>query len=450
MYSVIIGGGVVGSHLARMLSHEGHDVALADSSERVIERLEESLDVKLAVGNGASLPMLKDLKAEFADLLLAVSGDDEVNLLACLMAKRMGAKKVLARVRNEAYALGKVQSYQSIIGIDLLICPERLASNAITGLLLAPGAVAVENLAGGRVQLRAFPVGSTSRLVGRTLREIALPPSILIVAIQRESKAIIPGGSDTLELGDQAYVLGTPEHLSEAAPAFGTPSGAVRRVVVLGGGQVGLSIAQSLEAHDLDVRLIERSRPRCRELSEILSKTVVLTGDGTDLSLLREEHVSTADSFVAVSGVDSTNILSGLLSKELGVRSSVVLIERPEYLPLIERLGIDSAVSPRVLAAQEILQFVRRGQVSSAVVLGDQVAEILEIVPHPKSKVVGKALSEIHFPKGALAASIVNEDRVVVPSGDYVISKDDLVIVFALPEAVPKIEKIFKVKRASG
>lgn len=450
MYTVIIGGGVVGSHLAEMLSNEGHDVALVDFSDRVIERLEESLDVRLLHGNGASMRVLKELKAEFADLLLAVSGDDEVNLLACLMGKRMGAKKVVARIRNEEYALGKKQGYRSIIGIDLLICPEQLASNAITGLLLAPGAVAVEDLAGGRIQLRAHPITANNPLAGRPLREIEFPKSTLVVGIQRQSRAIIPTGNDTLEVGDQAYVLGEMEHLSEVARMFATSTGSVRRIVVLGGGQIGLSIARSLEAHDLDVRLIERNRARCKELSQTLSRTVVLTGDGTDLSLLREEHVSTADSFVAVSGVDSTNILSGLLSKELGVKSSIVLIERPEYLPLIERLGIDSTVSPRVLAAQEILQFVRRGQVSSVVVLGDQVAEILEIVAQPKSKVVGKPLSDVKFPKGALAASIVSGDQVIVPSGDYVTQTGDLVVVFSLPEAVPKVEKIFKVKRASA
>ncbi|MCK4548204.1 MAG: Trk system potassium transporter TrkA [Candidatus Eisenbacteria sp.] len=447
MYTVIIGGGIVGTYLARVLSHEGHDVALADSSERVIDQLEETLDVKLAVGNGASLGILKELGAERADLLLAVSGNDEINLLACLTAKRMGTKRTVARARNEDYARGKNLSYASIAGIDRLICPERLTSNAITNLLLTPGAVAVEKLAGGRVQLRTLPVTANSPLAGKALRDIKLPQSTLIVAIERESKALIPSGDDSLETGDQAFVLGQPDQLSEVAGMFGALTSSVRRVVVLGGGQIGFSIAKSLEAHDPNVRLIERNRNRCRALSETLSKTVVLNGDGTDMNLLREERVATADAFVAVSGVDSTNILSGLLSKELGVKTSIVLIERPEYLPLIERLGIDQAVSPRILAGQEIMQFVRRGQVSSAVVLGEQVAEILEIVARPSSKVMGRPLSEVSFPKGAIAAVIVSEDRVVVPTGDYVTKDGDLVIVFAMPDAIPKVEKLFRVKK---
>ncbi len=447
MYTVIVGGGIVGSYLAGVLSRDGYDVALVDSSESTIALLEESLDVKLATGNGASLRVLKDMGTEHADLLLAVSGNDEINILACLMGKRMGAKRVVARTRNEDYALGKNHSYSSIAGIDRMICPERLTSNAITNLLLTPGAVAVENLAGGRVQLRAFPVSDQNPLVGRRLRDIRLPESTLIVAIQRSAKAIIPTGDDTLEAGDQAYVLGQLERLAEVASLFDASKGPVHRVVVLGGGQIGLSIARSLEAHDLDVRLIEKSASRCRELSETLSRTVVLNGDGTDMNLLKEERVSTADAFVAVSGEDSTNILSGLLAKELGVKSSFVLIERPEYLALVERLGIDQAVSPRILAGKEILQFARRGQVTSTVVLGDQVAEILEIVAHPKSKVVGRPLSEVSFPRGSIAAPIVSGDQVVVPKGDYVAKEGDLVIVFAMPDAIPKLEKIFKVKR---
>jgi trk system potassium uptake protein TrkA len=433
----------VGFHLASVLSREGHEVSVLDRSSSAIQRVNESLDVLTIVGHGASVKALRDAEVAGADLFVAVTDADEVNLLSCLAARSMGAKRTVARVSSWVYLRGARRVYRDLLGLDLVISPEALASAEISKAVKSPAVVSLETFAAGKVIVKQLKLDRLCKFVRKKLKDVNLPEGTLVAGVLRGGEMIIPHGEDSLQVGDCAYVIGEAESMERVEKIFGLEIPPTQRVVIMGGGEVGFQTAKMLRRVHLDVRVIEKDESRCAYLSEYLQGVTVLHGDGTQLSFLKEE-MSDIDLFVGASGDDEVNILSALLAKELGAKKSVVVVEKADYALVYDRVGVDQAISPRHMAANAILKFLRRGNVVSVAVLEDGKAEVLEVIAGAQSRIVGKKLSETRFPKGSLVGAIVRAEGVIVPHGDDVITRGDTVILFVLPEVLQKVGNLFQ------
>jgi trk system potassium uptake protein TrkA len=440
---IIIGAGKVGFSLAQMLSYENHDVVVIEKKPLRQKIVEENLDVQTILGSGASTSVLEEAGVAEADLLIAVTEIDELNMISCLIAKQYGVKKTVARIRNPEYLENTKFSPTTSIGIDLVINPERVTAKMISKLIHVPEAINVEYYADGKVQLLELYIKKDSPVVNKSLIEINFPKPNLIVAILRDEKMIIPRGSDVLKPGDLIFVIAETKNMLAVEKVLGEKRTKVENVIILGGGRIGYYLAKLLEKKPVSVKVIDKDLEVCRKISSELNDTLVLHGDGTDISLLEEEDTGKADMFIAVTNDDKVNLLVSLLAKHLGAKKTAAQIRRSDYVPLIEKVGIDVAVSPRMLTAGAILQFIRRGDIVSVTLLGSAKAEMIELVVPDSSKIVKKPLKKLKFPRHAIIGAIVRGNDVIVPTGDDFINPGDRVMVFALPEAIKKVEKFF-------
>lgn len=449
MNIIVIGMGEVGKHIANVLSGEEHDVRIVDSNPDVLARVSGQLDAMSMLGQGAAPRTLKQLGVERCDLLIAVTSNDEINMLACHLAKELGARKTIARISGSEYLDGGVGFYYNLLGIDLVLSPQILAAMEITKLIRSLDAVLVENFADNRVEMLQLPIKESRAVVGVPLKDLRTPRNVLVAAILRNEEILVPSGNDSLQVDDEVFLIGRTEDIGKSEAMFGhkeaTP---YRKVVIVGGGDIGLGVATALEGSGHEVYLIEWNKQRCTELAEQLSDTVVINGDGTNLSLLQELGVQRADVFVTVSRRDEVNLMSALLAKELGVRKTIALVHRPDYTAIYEHLGVDATISPRRFAAAQILKYVRAGEVVSVSVLEGGKGEALEIVVPERAPIVGKPLREVNIPRGAVIGAMAGPHGVVVPTGDTVIHPGSTVIVFTTPAVRPEVEKFFAKKRA--
>ena len=447
MKIIIIGAGKVGFSLAQRLSSEKHDIVVIEKDSERKEIIDKYLDVMTIRGNGASPRVLEAAGVRTSDLLIAVTDLDEVNMIACMIAKKYGAKKTIARIRDSEYAEGSFEFFSSNIGIDYIINPELVTAVEISKVLKVPAALGVEDYANGKVQLVELRVDPNSKIVGQTLKEAEFPPSVLIAAILRNDKIIIPKGDDILAKGDIVFLLGQTESMEKAEEIIGTALPPVKRVMILGGGRTGLYLAKILESYDMDIELIESDLEQCEYLSSELEKTLVLHGDGSDLDLLYEESAGDADAFIALTNDDKTNFLIALLAKELGAKKTIVQVKRSDYIPILERVaGIDVSISPRIITAAFILKLVRRGDVVSVSLLESDKAEALELEIKNPAPYLDIPLYKVHFPNDTLVGAIVRGEKVIIPNGQDVLKLGDKVVVFALPQQVSKVENFFAQK----
>ncbi|MFC1660077.1 Trk system potassium transporter TrkA [Gemmatimonadota bacterium] len=446
MRVIIVGAGEVGYHLAERLSQEHQDVVVIEYDPDRAERASDVLDVMTVVGNGASIPVLEKAGVRGARMLLAVTSKDEVNLISCLAASRLGVEYNIARISNpDYYARGSVLSRERL-GIDLMINPEREAAEETFQLLRSAAATDMVNFADGRVQLVGVMVREGAPVAGKTLRHLSEDLAgyhFLTAAIVRGEETIIPDGASTIETGDLLYVLSPASEVSAIPPLAGHEPFELKRVMIAGGSAEGLYLAQLLEEHDVECTVLDHDRRRCLELAEILPKSLVLHADATDLELLEMEGVSGVDGFVSCTGSDETNLLSSLLAKTVGARKVVSLVEKFDYLPLVPKVGVDVAVSPRMSTVNAILRYVRSGRVMTMASLKGIAAEAIEFQVGQDSAIINKPLSELDFPAGALIGTIIRGDLIVMPKGADRILPGDEVIVFALPDAISEIEKLF-------
>jgi trk system potassium uptake protein TrkA len=440
---LVIGGGDIGATLCERLAAENKDVVLVESSEERLRQLREVADVQVVHGNGASPRVLRAAGLDDAEMLIAVTDSDAVNLIACLVASQESViPKKIARVRDPDLAA----ALPGIFGddpLDLNINPEEEAANAIFKTLKAPGAGAVFEFAEGRVQVVAFSVDQPCEAAGVVLSELKAKLGIEtnIVAVSRDEELLIPDGSTQILLGDRIYAAGRPDALASLAELLGKKSAPARRVVISGGGGTTYHLAQLLEAdEEVTAKIIEPDGERCKFLVENLKRSVVLRGQGTDPSLLREENIESADAFLALTPDDEDNILSALFAKRSGAGKVMALVNKSSYVPLVSAIGIDVVVSPNRAAVSAILHFIRKGKVVSVTTVGAEAAEALEIVALETSELVGKPLREANL-KEAIVGAIVRGDDVIIPSGDDVIEAGDHVVIFALRSAIPRLER---------
>ncbi|OQY23837.1 MAG: Trk system potassium transport protein TrkA [Desulfobacteraceae bacterium 4572_35.2] len=442
MKILIIGAGQVGFFLCERLSQEGHEVTLIDRDETHLRKAQDRLNVMGLAGNGASAEILEQADIKNTDIFIAVTNMDEVNILACLLAREYDVKTRIARVKSIEYrSHGAILSKEKL-GIDLLINPDDEVADEMVKISCRSGAFDVAEFVEGKIQFLGYRIGSESPLCGMTLRELGELRGMyhfVVTAITRDETTIIPRGEDRIEDGDSIFLFAHKKDLP-AIQYLLQPKAKKKkmpRVFILGGSKIGVRIATQLENQHFDVRLVDRDEQRCRKVSAKLNKTMVINVEGTDIHALIEEGINNADVFIAVTEKDETNILCALLAKQHGASRTLALISKPELLNLAPSLGIDACVSPRLSAAGAILKYVRRGGVISLATIEGSNSEVLEFEVQQSSAIIGIPLKEINFPNGAIIGVIVHG------SSYEIATAGDRVVVFALPDSLSKIEKFF-------
>lgn len=450
MKIIIAGAGEVGFNIANRLSVENKDVVVIDKDPEAIRRITENTDVQGIVGSGSSPLVLEEAGLKQAEILLAVTDSDETNLIACLVAHMISpTTKKLARVRHADFDAYHETFREKAPHIDTIINPETEVVRTIEWLMNVPGAVDVEEFAEGRVKIIGIRMENESPFTGFKLAELSAKTGKripLIAAIIRAGKLIIPRGDDSLLPGDLVYFVSEAENLSKTLAVFNKEAEPIRRVLVVGGGRIGLRLCNLLEEKNIYTKIIEKNAARCLELANRLNKAVVLHGDGSDQELLSEEGIQDMDLVVTVTDDEKTNILTSLLAKRMGARKTITRIASFRYFDLMETIGLEQVVSPRLSAINTILKHIRRGKVLSAATLKGEQAEILEAIALETSDIVEKPLKKIAFPKGVLVTVIIRSGQVIIPSGDSVIAPGDRIVIITSRQAIPKIEKIMAVK----
>jgi len=447
---VIVGAGEVGFHIASRLALEKKDVVVIDKDPAAIRRISDNIDAQVLVGSGSSPVVLEEAGLREAEILLAVTDSDEVNLVACLAANIISpATRKLARIRNADFDGYHDRFHEHAPHIDTVINPEIEVVKTIDRLMSVPGAVDVGEFADGRIKLIGIRLDQTARMAGMRLSDLSGlvgGSPLLVASIIRDEELIIPRGNDQLLPRDLIYFVCEESGLSNALQIFDKYEEPVGRVLIVGGGQSGFRLAAHLEQKSIYTKIIEKDPDRCTNLAERLNRAVVLQGDGSDQALLVEENIQGTDLVVTLTPDEETNILVSLLTKKMGVRKAIAKINKFSYFPLMPAIGLEQIVSPRLSAINSILQHVRRGKVLSAISIKGEQAEVLEALALETSDIVGKPLRDIKMPKGSIVVGIVRGDEVMIPSGASIARPGDRIIFFAQREAVPKIEKILAVK----
>jgi len=454
MYILIAGGGVIGFHIASLLTEEGHQVVAIELSESVLEKFRHQLDVKTVLGNAASPHILREAEVDRADLMLAVTNSDETNMVACFMAKELGAGTTAARIRNPDYSGYFVTPAKSAaatrrivrpksLGIDVFINPEAEAASEIISILSGFYSTPVENFADGLVQIREFKVEGEA-LVDKPLGAIGFPKPCVVAAVVHEGGIVTPDDNSVINENDSVYLVAHRDCMDELGKVFSPPKRPAKKVVVFGGSYIGLLTAEGLQRRGVRVKIIEPDPKICQEIAAELENVEVLQGDGTDRSFLIEQGIPSADAFVSTTDSDELNILCSLLAKNLGVPRSLVVITRPGYIPLAEAVGVDVAALPTILAADKITRFVLHGGAISSALLEGQQLQAIEFVVNPTAAIADKKINEAGLPGEAVAGAIVRNNTVIIPPDESTVRAGDHVIIVAPLSTVPTVEKLFK------
>jgi trk system potassium uptake protein TrkA len=442
MRTVIIGAGEVGLITARMLSEEGHDVVLVEQDEALVERASEQLDALVVHGNGASPKLLMEAGIKEADLLIAASNSDETNIIACLGAKARGVPRTVARIHNPDYYDPKETFARDMLGIDFAIHTEQMAAQEIKAALLVPGAINVDTFAEDSIEVAEVILNQGSPAVGRALKDVRLPGQSLIVGVVRRGEALVPRGETVLELRDHVLLISGRRGINEVVKAVAVDTAPVREVTIYGGGRIGLRLALALEGVGISVRVIERNEARARYVASRLRRGFVLHDEGISRDFLLQERVDRTDAFVAVTGDDRANLLAAMYARQLGARTTIAGVSRGEFAPLADALGVDLTISPRMLAAEAILRFVRKGDVINVALL-ESGAEMIELRIPETCRVAGRPLSEVGFPSGAIVGALLRDGDVIIPTGQEVLKPGDDAVVFTIEDAVEDVERLF-------
>jgi trk system potassium uptake protein TrkA len=448
MKIIIIGAGDVGFNIAQRLSEENHDVVIIEKDPVKIRHIQNVIDVQAILGSGTNASTLQDAGINESDIIVAATDNDEANIIACFYAQHLTDYITkIARVRNPDYTAHSEIFNKDFMHIDLIINPQSEMVKSMLKLTEVPVASEVIDFVEGRVKLIGITIRKDSPLVGRKLSSFSeYEHMILIGVIIRGERVIVPRGHDTIQPNDLIYCVTQKEDIPNIFQLMNHREEGLSRVMIVGGGETGLALAESLDRTNINTKIIEKDGQRCLELAETLEKVVVLNGDATDRDFLLEENVFDVDIMVVLTGDEENNVLISLLGKALGAKKTVTKIGKLSYIPLVSAIGIDTVVSPRLSAIRAILQFIRKGKVVSVAPLKGEGAEVIEFEALETSDVVNTPLSELKFPKEAIVGAIVRGNEIIIPRGHNMIKPHDHLIIFALKGAIPKLEKLFTVK----
>lgn len=430
MKIVIIGIGKVGFALASSLSSEGHDITIIDNNPKVIERIENALDVLPIKGNAFSTSTLLDAGCDEADLLIAVTGRDEINMLCCLTAKKLGIKRTAARIRDPQYAR-ELLLIKDDLGLDMVINPEEASADEIVRLLTVPGAIKIENFAKGRVRMMELIVKKDMPIVGMQLKSIAslynIP--ILIGAVIRNGNLIIPNGNFRIEVSDSIYIIGKTAHIYSFSKVLDPSPRKVRNVMIVGGGKIAYYLARLLEQMHIKVKIIEKDEATCQTLAEALPQSLIINGDGTDKLLLQSEQISSVDGFISLTGSDEENIIASILAKQSSAKFVMTKISKNSCKEVAASLGLDIIIKPQEIITNQILKFVRGQSIETLHRIVDNEGEIIELIVSPDDAIIGTPLNKLHLVPDLLIATIVRKNTVVIPTGNDSIQAGDRVLI---------------------
>ncbi len=458
MKIIIVGSGKVGFTLAEHLSKEDHDVTIVDTDFESLKYSSDTLDVMCVKGNGASSAILEEAGAADADVVIATTGTDELNMVCGLVSKRLGAKYVIARIRNADYTVGQATLKQEL-GIDMVINPEHATANEIARLLRFPAAANIETFYRGRVELVGFRLQEEDFLSGKTLASLAHKRrelSVLFCAVERGDEVFIPNGNSLLLAGDLVYIIGEPVGITRFFKALGRYAPKIRDVFIIGGGRITQYLAPILDRLGKNVKIVEQNADRCRQLAEELPFALILHGDGTDQELLDAEDMPSNDAFIALTNRDEYNLIVSLYAQQQGVDKVIAKSSRQNYIGIVRSIGLDSVVTPKQITANHILQVVRgmqnsKGSVMNALYrIAGGKAEAMEFTVNRTTQNLGIPLKDLKLKKGILIAVIIHNDRIIIPEGSSCIEDGDTVIIVSRDNGILDINDIFTESFSGG
>lgn len=454
MKIIIIGDGKVGHKLAKQLSEEEHDLVLIDQKAAKLKYSIDELDIIGIEGDGANHEVLLDAGVEEADLAIACTSSDSMNMMCCLLAKKLGAKKTIARVRNPAY-YQQMYLIKDDLRLSMAVNPELAVAEEISRVLIFPSATKIETFAKGKVELVEFKLTDQSPIIGLSLEELSrkYTSSVLICAVQRNQEVIIPGGSFVLQEGDKINIASSHTGIEEFFKVTGKLKNRVKTVLICGGGRVSFYLAQKLSNLNIEVKIIERDYDRCLELCELLPQVTVIHGDATDHELLEEEGIDRADAFVALTGIDEENIIVSMYAKTKKVSKIITKVNSEGLTNIVDSLGIDTIVSPKTVTADTIVGYVRAMQNSLASanvetvyrLINNQI-EAIEFIIREKTFYTGVSIKDMELKENLLIVCIVRNRKIIIPDGDEILKVNDSVIVVTTCQHVNDLKDIFKIQ----
>jgi trk system potassium uptake protein TrkA len=446
MRIIIAGMGDVGYHLAKELSNESHDIIAIDNNQQRLSRIDSMADILTMTGSSTSLDILKKAKTAEADLFVAVTSSENTNISSAILAKKMGAKKTIARIANAEYLSNDCEVNFKELGIDFMLYPEELAAQETVNLIKRTAATDLLEFEGGKVTVMGLKLDKNAPIINKTLTEVAHEHQNIdfrIVAIYRNFRTIIPSGKDRFVANDQVFVITKPEGIELILKLAGKENIKFDNIMILGGSKIGRRVSELLQK-DMTIKLIESNEDKSFLLADDLPGTLVIQGDGRDIDLLAQEGIIDVDAFVAVTDDAETNIITCLMAKHLGVKKAISLVDKADYVPLTQTIGLDSLINKKLIAATSILQFVRRGEIVSQTTLEGIDAQLFEYVVQPNSPITKKPVKDVGFPRDAIIGGVIRGDKSFIAVGDSQIKAHDKIVIFSLPSGVKKIEKLFK------
>ncbi len=448
MKIIIAGAGEVGFHLAKLLSFESQDITLIDNKKSNLNIAENQLDIKTIEGNSASISVLKEANVENCDLVVSLTTSETTNFTTCFLAKQLGAKRTIARISNSEFIEGSQEIDFGSIGIDELISPESLATEEIKLLIHESAFNNSHDFEDGILKMMGVKLEKNAPFVGKTVMESAsVYPGVhfMPIAIKKEGSenTIIPRGDTVFDLGDQVYFITNHKGLTELYDLLGTEKQNIENIMILGAGRIGSKLARDLSSEGLNVKIIEIDKEKANNLAEELNNVMMLNVDGRNVDLLVEENLENMDAFIATTGNSETNIMSCLMAKSKNIKKTIALVENMDYFNLSQSIGIDTLINKKLLAANDIFRFVRKGDVVELAKLNNMDAEIVEFNVSENSKVLNKKIVNLNFPREAIIGGVIRNDEGLIVLGDFEIQLGDRVLVCSSPEALNKVESLF-------
>ncbi len=448
MKIIIAGAGEVGFHLAKLLSYESQDITLIDNNRNNLVYADTHLDIRTLKGDATSIHILKEAQVKNVDLVIGVTSSEATNITVCVLAKQLGAKRTIARISNTEFL-----DYKEVIGfdkfgIDELISPEALAAREIALLLNQSAFDDSYEFEDGALTMIGLSLSRTATFVGKTVKEAAkIFPQLHFVpiAIQRfgTQYTLIPRGDTQFKEGDQVYFITVASGVDELYKLTGKVRQTIKNVMILGGSKIGKKTALDLTLNNFNVKLIENNREKAFDLADELPNTLVINSDGRNVELLEEENIHDMDAFIAVTGNSETNIMSCLVAKSKSVKKTIALVENMDYFQLSHSIGIDTLINKKLLAANNIFRFIRKGEVVAMTKLNNMNAELLEFIVKPTSEVSNKKIKDLDFPRSAIIGGIIRDGEGIIALGDFMIRAGDRIVVCCLPRSINKVEKLF-------
>lgn len=445
MNIIIAGDGEVGVHLAQSLTELDHNITVVDPHSELLKRLESETDLLTITGNSTSPQVLKDANVADCDLFLAVLHEESINLVTCILAKKLKAKKTVARITNAELLSPKHREMFRDLGVDEMVCPERIAAKEITNLLNNTVATEFFDFSGGLLTMYVIRLDAGSPVAGHNVKELTqLHPDlqVRVVALLRNGNTIIPHGDTIFQGGDLAYIIGRANQLENINRVVGKESVSIKNTMIAGGGRIGRYAAMTLQ-DKMRITLIEENRQRAEELSTLLDDTLIIHGDATDIELLKEEGLQNADAFIGVTDSSETNVLTCLHAKRLGVKRTIALVENTGFIDISQDIGIDTIINKKLITASYIARFIVKGDAVSSKWLSGTNAEVIELIVGKWSPATRKPIGELDMPQGATIGGVIRGRETILPSRELQLKQGDKVVLFTLPKAMAAMAKLF-------